>query len=495
MATGTAVSKQTSVVEREALAQRVADAVTGAFTKLAAAKDDIDALWVEFRFLPKGETIMGCATKTEFCEKVLGRSIRAVQYLLNGRESQAKPEPTPLHEQSSRPAAPIPVDPPLTRLRELARDRYSVKQTKAGFTLHDTDGTGFQMKFPTEEATRYFLTEVNPPIVKDTGAYTDAKFTIDESNLYLRCLNIPVKEYTTDECAHRSIETLNNLFTRLTYLKSKTPVTRCRCENSSYHSAYDLTLQDLSDDQVYTIYRILAGELPLSSVRHRVVDPTPTPEPVKSDVEYNPKFLTKTEADELLAFLKAQQVIEKRLSYGPQIFPMKLRNRPEDVWATNIQPEPEFIKTLRERMSDHCGVPFNSVQCNFRDSTTKVNAHADTYGWVCMLRVGDTQTFDVGGVPFHNMPFKSYSMPHGSLLVMRRSLTHKASPQPGNCISVIFRLVTARQTTADWYGSDGKVNPKKNREHHKAYDALVAEYPCIKEARKGMYDTPASEKS
>lgn len=51
-------------VEREALAQRVADAVTGAFTKLATAKDDIDAL--------------------------------AVQYMLNGRESQAKP-----HEQSS----------------------------------------------------------------------------------------------------------------------------------------------------------------------------------------------------------------------------------------------------------------------------------------------------------------------------------------------------------------------------------------------------------
>jgi uncharacterized Zn-finger protein len=70
--------------EREALAQRVADVVNGAFTKLAAAKDDIDNLWIEFRFLPKGETIMGCATKTEFCEKVLGRSIRAVQYMLDG---------------------------------------------------------------------------------------------------------------------------------------------------------------------------------------------------------------------------------------------------------------------------------------------------------------------------------------------------------------------------------------------------------------------------
>lgn len=66
--------------EREALAQKVA----AAFARLADHKDDIQRLWVEFENLQSGETIMGCSTKTEFCEKVLGRSIRAVRYMLDG---------------------------------------------------------------------------------------------------------------------------------------------------------------------------------------------------------------------------------------------------------------------------------------------------------------------------------------------------------------------------------------------------------------------------
>ncbi len=66
--------------KREALAEKV----VAAFAKLAAHKTDIKNLWKEFEKLQPQETIRGCKTKTEFCEKHLGRSIRAVQYMLDG---------------------------------------------------------------------------------------------------------------------------------------------------------------------------------------------------------------------------------------------------------------------------------------------------------------------------------------------------------------------------------------------------------------------------
>src|SRR5437764_11544883 len=65
---------------REALA----DTVIGAFAKLAEHRDDMMQLWREFASLQPGETIKGCGTKTEFCAVHLGRSMRAVQYMLAG---------------------------------------------------------------------------------------------------------------------------------------------------------------------------------------------------------------------------------------------------------------------------------------------------------------------------------------------------------------------------------------------------------------------------
>jgi hypothetical protein len=292
MATATAtapVIDQNIERTKQEYREGLATSVKTAFAKFAAHKGAVEALWAEFALLQGGETIHGCHTKTEFCEKVLGRSIRAVQYMLDGGNHKRTAEPT--RETISRPKEAHPVKPAeipavenvrsgvqspiiepvgaLTRLQELAGDRYLVTQTKSHFTLQDTEVKDFTMRFPTEGSVRHYLTEVELPVVDNIEAPTDKKFTIDGSNPYLRCLNIPVNERTADECAHRSIETLNNLFSRLSYLESKTPVTRCQCENSHHHHAYDLTLRDLSDDQVYTIYRILAGELPLSSVRHR----------------------------------------------------------------------------------------------------------------------------------------------------------------------------------------------------------------------------------
>jgi hypothetical protein len=86
---------QTKTAEdREALAQRIA----GAFAKFCTHKSDIVHLWAEFAKLQSGETIMKCRTKTEFCEKVLGRSIRTVQYMIQGGNFKRS---TPTHETVS----------------------------------------------------------------------------------------------------------------------------------------------------------------------------------------------------------------------------------------------------------------------------------------------------------------------------------------------------------------------------------------------------------
>jgi hypothetical protein len=71
-------------VRREALADRVTAVITAAFTKLAEHRAEIQELWDEFEKLQPGETIKGCRTKTEFCRTHIGRSLRAVQYMLAG---------------------------------------------------------------------------------------------------------------------------------------------------------------------------------------------------------------------------------------------------------------------------------------------------------------------------------------------------------------------------------------------------------------------------
>ncbi len=74
----------TPAAKREALAQRVITAVSSISCKLSELEADIRALWVEFENLPKGETILDCSTKKEFCEKHLHRTPRAVRYMLDG---------------------------------------------------------------------------------------------------------------------------------------------------------------------------------------------------------------------------------------------------------------------------------------------------------------------------------------------------------------------------------------------------------------------------
>jgi hypothetical protein len=80
--------------KRNDLARGIVSRFTTLLTELKDLEDDIRQLWVEFDHLPKGEKILGCSTKKEFCEKKLGRSDRAVRYMLDGgnhkREKQAE---------------------------------------------------------------------------------------------------------------------------------------------------------------------------------------------------------------------------------------------------------------------------------------------------------------------------------------------------------------------------------------------------------------------
>jgi hypothetical protein len=66
--------------EQHDLAQKV---ISGCI-KLADLEDDIRQLWLQFENLAPNFTIMGCATKKEFCEKHLHRTPRAIQYMLDG---------------------------------------------------------------------------------------------------------------------------------------------------------------------------------------------------------------------------------------------------------------------------------------------------------------------------------------------------------------------------------------------------------------------------
>jgi len=72
--------------------------------KLVQLKSYIQVLWGRFEDLNDGETIAGCRTKEEFCEKCLNRSIRAVQYMLYGRTPR-KPSGARSGEQRQSEAA------------------------------------------------------------------------------------------------------------------------------------------------------------------------------------------------------------------------------------------------------------------------------------------------------------------------------------------------------------------------------------------------------
>ena len=67
-------------IDSESLGIFVRDGVIGVAQKLVELKPYIEELW---RRIDRGEVILGCSTKKEFCQQVLQRTPRAVRYMLD----------------------------------------------------------------------------------------------------------------------------------------------------------------------------------------------------------------------------------------------------------------------------------------------------------------------------------------------------------------------------------------------------------------------------
>jgi hypothetical protein len=77
---------------RDKLAYSIACQVRSALHyKLVELKTPIRRLWPYFEHLKAGERILGCATKTEYCERFLHVKLRSVQYMLAGGNPLNKP--------------------------------------------------------------------------------------------------------------------------------------------------------------------------------------------------------------------------------------------------------------------------------------------------------------------------------------------------------------------------------------------------------------------
>jgi hypothetical protein len=77
-------------MSNEELGEYVASESVGILKRLDVLKPYFEELWKRFDELPKDETINGCATRTEFCNKILHRTRRSVQYILHGRTAPPK---------------------------------------------------------------------------------------------------------------------------------------------------------------------------------------------------------------------------------------------------------------------------------------------------------------------------------------------------------------------------------------------------------------------
>jgi hypothetical protein len=93
--------------KREALAKQVIHRFTALEAKLTDFDADIRSLWKEFDGLKRGEKILGCTNRKQFCENHLHRTPRAVQYMLSGGNptekrngfASAKPLPNDVRRQ------------------------------------------------------------------------------------------------------------------------------------------------------------------------------------------------------------------------------------------------------------------------------------------------------------------------------------------------------------------------------------------------------------
>jgi hypothetical protein len=94
----------TASMDSESLGAFVRDGLVGVATKLVEIKPYVEELWIRFE---RGEVILGCSTRKEFCQQVLQRTPRAVRYMLEGGNHKRG-------ETVSPPESPSPVESPVS---------------------------------------------------------------------------------------------------------------------------------------------------------------------------------------------------------------------------------------------------------------------------------------------------------------------------------------------------------------------------------------------
>ena len=134
----------------EMRARSILSRIESISAKLKTLEADIRLLWIDFDNLKAGETILGCATKKEFCEKRLQRTPRAVRYMLDGgnpanqdREEIISPvEPSILPVPAPSISAPTPM-PVASTCPDCGQPFPSKGQLKRhGKTEHNIPSTG-----------------------------------------------------------------------------------------------------------------------------------------------------------------------------------------------------------------------------------------------------------------------------------------------------------------------------------------------------------------
>ena len=116
--------KDAEKMQNDELAEYVAGVSQSLFLGLVNFKPYIEELWRRFEKIRtdrSDETIAGCHTKDEFCEKILKRTRRAVNYMLTGGNPVSK-----RRETVSRPDLQNP--PPATPQQDTPSERESVSQ-------------------------------------------------------------------------------------------------------------------------------------------------------------------------------------------------------------------------------------------------------------------------------------------------------------------------------------------------------------------------------
>jgi Domain of unknown function (DUF4338) len=90
-------------MDSESLGTFVRDGMIGVATKLVELRPYVEELWVRFE---RGETILACSTKKEFCQQVLQRTPRAVRYMLEGGNQKRGETVSPPAKTEATEAAP-----------------------------------------------------------------------------------------------------------------------------------------------------------------------------------------------------------------------------------------------------------------------------------------------------------------------------------------------------------------------------------------------------